>query len=110
MRYVVYVLIALMFVLHQDFWFWDNPRLYFGFMPVGLLYHAVYSVVAALVWALAILFLWPRDIERFAEGDDDDSGWAADAAGSVVAKTVASVAGDAGGGATVPEPNAGGEA
>lgn len=93
MRYVVYVLIALLFVLHQDFWFWDDPRLYFGFMPVGLLYHAGYSVVAALLWALAIVLIWPRDIERFAEGDDDDSGGAADAAGGVAAETGANAAG-----------------
>jgi len=67
MKYVIYALIAVMFIAHQDFWFWDDSRLFFGFMPVGLLYHSVYSVAVALVWALAIAFLWPHDVERFAE-------------------------------------------
>ena len=36
---IVFVFIALA-VLHQDIWNWDNSNLVFGFLPVGLAYHA----------------------------------------------------------------------
>ena len=39
---IVFVVLA---ILHQDFWNWDNKNLVFGFMPVGLAYHALYSLV-----------------------------------------------------------------
>lgn len=67
MKYFVYAAIASLFVLHQDFFFWDDARLVFGFMPIGLAYHAAFSLVAALVWALAVAFAWPTDVEKFAE-------------------------------------------
>ena len=51
-------------LLHQDTWFWDSARpLVFGFLPIGLFYHAVYSLaVAVLMWAL-IRFAWPDHLE-----------------------------------------------
>ena len=57
-----------MHLLHQDFWFWTAARpLVFGFLPVGLFYHAVYSlVVAVLMWAL-MRFAWPAHLEADAE-------------------------------------------
>jgi len=54
-------------VLHQDFWFWDNESLLFGFMPVGLAYQAGYSIAAACLWAWAMQFAWPSHIEAMAE-------------------------------------------
>jgi hypothetical protein len=65
---VVSVLLA---AAHQDIWFWDDRTLVFGFMPVGLLYHAFYSVVAASFWAVAMKVAWPRTVMDApgAEGD-----------------------------------------
>ncbi len=37
----VYLGILVLGLLHQDFWFWDDPTLIFGFLPVGLAYHAL---------------------------------------------------------------------
>ena len=54
-------------VLHQDQWNWDKADLVFGFMPVGLAYHAAYSIVAAIFWALILVFAWPHALERWAE-------------------------------------------
>lgn len=53
-----------LYLLHQDFWFWNAARpLVFGFLPVGLFYHALYSLaVAALMWAL-VRFAWPAHLE-----------------------------------------------
>ena len=41
-----------------------------GFLPVGLAYHAVYSIAAAGFWALAIKYAWPSALEAFADEDD----------------------------------------
>ena len=56
--------VAALYLLHQDFWFWDSARpLVFGFLPIGLFYHAVYSLaVVALMWAL-IRYAWPAHLE-----------------------------------------------
>jgi len=57
-----------LYLLHQDFWFWNAARpLVFGFLPVGLFYHALYSLaVAALMWAL-VRFAWPAHLEAGAQ-------------------------------------------
>ena len=65
---LVFIVLA---VLHQDVWNWDNPDLVFGFMPVGLAYHAAYSLVAAAFWALVVKFAWPTKLEEWAEGRDE---------------------------------------
>ena len=58
-------LIGLMYALHQDWWFWRSASpLVFGFIPIGLFYHAVYSLaVAALMWLLVRL-AWPSHLEN----------------------------------------------
>ena len=56
-----WALIALLVVLHQDTWLWDDPTLVGGVLPAGLAWHAAYSVVAALLWLLVVRFAWPGD-------------------------------------------------
>lgn len=53
------------YLLHQDCWNWSKfEPLLFGFVPIGLAYHAGYSVLAAtLMWAL-VKFAWPRQLEE----------------------------------------------
>ncbi len=68
----VYLGILVLGLLHQDFWFWDDPTLIFGFLPVGLAYHALYSLLAGLVWYLALRYAWPTDAEAFAEGQQEE--------------------------------------
>ena len=63
MKKTVYFLIVLLAVLHQDFWLWDNAGLIFGFLPVGLAYHALYSILCGVLWALVIKFAWPSDLD-----------------------------------------------
>ncbi|QDV83634.1 DUF3311 domain-containing protein [Planctomycetes bacterium TBK1r] len=63
MKYLVWGLVVLLVVLHQDLWNWDNDRLVFGFMPVTLAYHAGISIAASVVWFLATKFAWPSDLE-----------------------------------------------
>ena len=60
-RAVVYLLILLLAILHHDFWWWNDSTLVFGFMPIGLAYHAVYCCAAAVVWSLAAKYAWPDE-------------------------------------------------
>lgn len=70
----VYFAIIVLAILHQDFWFWDDATLVFGFMPIGLAYHALYSIVAGLIWFLALTYAWPHEVEEFGKGSDADEG------------------------------------
>ncbi len=63
MKYVVWGLVLLLAILHQDFWNWENTNLLFGFMPVALFYHACISLGACATWYLATLYAWPLDDE-----------------------------------------------
>ncbi len=65
---VVFIVLA---ILHQDVWNWDNADLVFGFMPIGLAYHAGYSIVAATFWAIVMKFAWPTPLEEWADETDD---------------------------------------
>ena len=59
MRTLVWVLVVLLVVLHQDIWNWDDQTLVLGFMPITLFYHACLSMAAGVVWFLACQFAWP---------------------------------------------------
>jgi len=72
MKIVVFGLIVLLAIAHQDFWWWDRiDPLVFGFMPVSLAYHAGVSVAAALLWALAVKYCWPAMAEDGAAQRED---------------------------------------
>jgi hypothetical protein len=64
-RVLLATLVAALYVLHQDVWFWDSPRpLVFGFIPIGLFYHACFTVaVSVLMWIL-VRYAWPSHLER----------------------------------------------
>lgn len=61
MRKVVWILVALLIILHQDVWYWNDSSLLFGFLPIGIAWHIGISIAAAIVWFLAIQFAWPTD-------------------------------------------------
>jgi len=61
MKYTVWGLLILLLIVRQDYWFWSNSYLVFGFMPIGLAYHAGISMAAAFTWYLATLYAWPLD-------------------------------------------------
>ena len=58
-------ILAVLYVLHQDFWFWTDARpLVFGVMPIGLFYHAAYTVATSFALLVLVRTLWPSDLER----------------------------------------------
>ncbi len=64
MRYLFAALVAVVILLHQDVWNWTNKTLVFGFLPVGLAYHAGYSLLAVATMAILVRFLWPHDLDE----------------------------------------------
>jgi len=57
-------LVAVIYVLHQDFWNWKKADpLIFGFLPIGLAYQAGYSLLAAALMAVLVKTAWPKHLE-----------------------------------------------
>ncbi|MDH3404289.1 MAG: DUF3311 domain-containing protein [Acidobacteriota bacterium] len=48
----VVLAVAALAVLHNDLWWWNDPRLVLG-LPVGLAYHLAFCLAATLVMAVA---------------------------------------------------------
>jgi hypothetical protein len=52
------------FALHQDVWFWREARpLVFGVLPVGLAYHAGYTLAVSAIMAILVRRAWPAHLE-----------------------------------------------
>ena len=49
-RWLLYALLVLLFLLHNDFWLWQTPQFVLG-LPVGLLYHIGFCLAAMLLMA-----------------------------------------------------------
>ncbi len=64
MRWIVWGLVLLLLVIHQDYWNWNDDHLVLGFLPITLFYHACISVAASVVWFLAVKFAWPSGLEE----------------------------------------------
>lgn len=64
MRNLVWILIFLLFILHQDNWLWDNGTLVFGVFPMGLAYHVGVSLAASVLWYLATVYCWPAGLDE----------------------------------------------
>src|SRR5207302_3565755 len=66
MKWLVYLLAVVVFVLHQDWWNFPKAEpLAFGFLPIGLTYHAVYSVACAVLMWLFVRYAWPKHLEKY---------------------------------------------
>jgi len=58
------ILIIAVYFLHQDFWNWKTAEpLVFGFLPIGLAYHAGYSILAAILMVVLVRLAWPKHLE-----------------------------------------------
>jgi len=60
-RRVVWGLVVALAALHHDFWFWSDPTLLFGAVPVTLAWHGGLSIAASGVWWLVTRYAWPED-------------------------------------------------
>ena len=66
-RGVVYLLLGLLYLLHNDLWLWDDGRLVAG-LPVGLVYHVGFCAAAAGRLYLLVTHAWPDHLDR--QGED----------------------------------------
>ncbi len=73
-KLLVFLLILLVYLAHQDIWNWKSAGpLFLGFLPVGLAYHAGYSVLCAMLMAVLVKIAWPKHLEA-QENTGEDSG------------------------------------
>jgi len=68
----IWLLIVVLIILHQDNWFWLDGTLVWGFIPIGLFYHACLSLAAGITWYLAIRYCWPRHLKKNSADDAVD--------------------------------------
>jgi hypothetical protein len=62
------IAVTALFILHQDIWFWRTARpLVFGFIPIGLFYHACFTVAASFVFWMLVKHAWPAHLEQEVE-------------------------------------------
>ena len=61
-RWICYGALAILFVLHNDWWLWDDARVVAG-LPVGLTYHLLYALATAAVMLLIARRAWPSHLE-----------------------------------------------
>jgi uncharacterized membrane protein len=64
MKTVLWILIAILIVAHQDFWNWNDGTLVLGFIPIGLAYHMGISLGAGIVWFLMVNLAWPKQLDE----------------------------------------------
>ncbi len=64
MKWLLALVVLAVALLHQDIWFWKDKTLVFGFLPIGLAYHAAYCLLASLTMWMLVHFLWPTQLEE----------------------------------------------
>ena len=73
--FLLTALLAVVYVLHQDFWNWKEAYpLVFGFLPIGLAYQAGYSILAAAMMAVLVRAAWPKHLENIEPEAKDPGG------------------------------------
>ncbi|MFB3041088.1 MAG: hypothetical protein ACE1ZS_04675 [Candidatus Poribacteria bacterium] len=61
-QWILYLALVLLYLLHNDLWFWNAPQLVLG-LPIGLLYHISFCVVASIVMILLVNYAWPHHLK-----------------------------------------------
>jgi len=63
--FILAALVMVVYVLHQDIWNWRVARPFvFGFMPIGLFYHAAFTLASAALLFILVKYAWPGHLER----------------------------------------------
>lgn len=66
-RRLAWGFVLLVAIAQHDFWFWDDPSLVFGFLPIGLAWQALVCLLAACGWLLVVRLAWPEHLEEWAD-------------------------------------------
>jgi hypothetical protein len=63
-----------MYVLHQDIWLWHQAEpMILRFVPVGLFYHACFTVAVSALMLLLVRHAWPAHLEEQIGREEDQS-------------------------------------
>ncbi len=64
-RVLLTLIVLGVITLRHDFWWWDVPGpLLFGFLPAGLWWQGLVSLLAAGMMWLMVQYAWPGHLER----------------------------------------------
>ena len=64
-KVLLVIAVVALYLLHQDFWNWRIAHpLVFGFLPIGIFYHACYTIAVSLVMWLLVKYAWPSHLEN----------------------------------------------
>ena len=74
MKYVIWTMVALLVLLQQDYWQWDDTTLVAGFLPYTLVYHAGISLGAAVLWFMVTKFCWPDALDSIVPENESVAG------------------------------------
>ncbi|HET9482046.1 MAG TPA: DUF3311 domain-containing protein [Candidatus Polarisedimenticolia bacterium] len=58
-----------LYLLHNDFWLWDDRREVLG-LPAGLAYHVAYCLLASLLLWAVVRYAWPSHLSADGDGGD----------------------------------------
>ena len=72
-RRLLYAALGLLFVLRIDLWLWTDPTRVLG-LPVGLAYHVVFCLAAAVCLWLLVRYAWPRHLTSGGDGEGQPGG------------------------------------
>jgi len=61
---LTFIFLVVIFLRH-DFWNWDTPgHLLFGFLPIGLWWQALVTILASIMMWLMVTLAWPSHLEE----------------------------------------------
>ena len=65
-RNVLYGVLVLLYLLHNDLWFWNDPTLIFS-LPAGLFYHLLFCAAASVLMYFLVNYAWPGNLAKSGE-------------------------------------------
>jgi hypothetical protein len=62
-KILVYVAVPILYLLHQDWWFWTDHETRVLGMPIGLAYQVGFCIAASILMLGLVRFAWPAHLE-----------------------------------------------
>ena len=62
MKPLLFSALTLLFILHQDFWWWHDDSFLFG-LPIGFTYHILYCLATFVLMLLLVRYAWPTGLD-----------------------------------------------
>ena len=61
---LTFIFLIVLFLRH-DYWNWDTPgHLLFGFLPIGLWWQVLVTILASIMMWLMVTLAWPSHLEE----------------------------------------------